>query len=362
MTNRLPHLSTRLLVWLTGLVVALCVTVALPGCKKKPPRPPVTPYAGPTAGDAAAFHLTYDPELKLGDIPRPGLDGRGCGAVTDYRAYAHALSTRAFAACPSDAPFAKRSALGESVLAALGVRQLLCGAFHRPVTYRTLDIHEREDGIAVRVLFRDKWIGNFVAIVRGPRELSTPRPVILALHGHSQAPEGFLGDLRDMNAVRRGYIVAAPAFEAMCTGQAEHDVTQTLLDKGQSILGLRAYQTLVVLRYLHHLHAVDSRRVGLIGHSGGGTLGNVLIRLAPGAFAAYATDNTSEYRGKHKALFTDDMVPALQPLALEINDFATAGLPVLRMPYGFLDVATRQPDMERVGDFFDAHLHPLSNP
>ena len=96
---------------------------------------------------------------------------------------------------------------------------------------------------------------------------------------------------------------------------------------------------------------MDPARIGLIGHSGGSSTGNLTVRLGAG-FAAYVSDYHVEYAEwvADFEVIHCETVPALYPYAALINDFATSATPVLTVPYGYTD------GVEPIFGFFDQHL------
>jgi len=113
------------------------------------------------------------------------------------------------------------------------------------------------------------------------------------------------------------------------------------------------------LAYLRALPGIDAQRIGLIGHSGGSSLGNLVVRLEP-HFAAYVSDHEVDFRTKDFfELNHCEIVPGLFPLHRLINDLSTAQPPVLRVRYSYgrrkwfgLD----RRESRRILDFFVANL------
>lgn len=184
-----------------------------------------------------------------------------------------------------------------------------------------------------RILFRDPWVGRFEAILLLPPGPG-PFPAVLALHGHGDSPEIFRDDYHGREYPARGIAILMLGFRAMGVDADEHHATRALLGHGLHLMGLRVYESLVGLRYLRERPEIDAARIGLIGHSGGSSTGNLLIRVEPG-LAAYVPDHSVDYR---HLLWVEryhcETVPGLAPLQRQINDFSTSRVPVLRVPYG----------------------------
>lgn len=131
----------------------------------------------------------------------------------------------------------------------------------------------------------------------------------------------------------------------------EHAVSRELLLDGFTRMGLRVYETFLGLKYLRYLPAVASERIGLIGHSGGSSTGNLTVRLDPGV-SAYVSDHTVDYAEwvPFFRVYHCETVPELYPYSLLINDFETGSVPVKTVPYGYTG------RMGEIFDFFDRHL------
>lgn len=127
-----------------------------------------------------------------------------------------------------------------------------------------------------------------------PKNASGPLPTLLCLHGHGYGVNGLVG--LDCNgephhdpdyhhsfavqAVKRGYAVFAPellGFGRRREGEIENShqsscqtLAGTALMLGQTLLGWRVYDTVRVLDYLETRPEVDTKRIGVMGISGGG--------------------------------------------------------------------------------------------
>lgn len=71
---------------------------------------------------------------------------------------------------------------------------------------------------------------------------------------------------------RLGVISPNYLFRAMVCSRRENDLSIELLKNGLTLMGIRVYETLLMEKYLQHLAVVDSRRIGLLGHSGGNSV------------------------------------------------------------------------------------------
>ena len=116
------------------------------------------------------------------------------------------------------------------------------------------------------------------------------------------------------------------------------------------MMGVRVAEHRMALRYLQSREDVLSDQVGLMGHSGGSTAGNLTIRLGMG-YAGYISDYAGHYHNIVEGdLLIDETAPSVFALGLLINDFSTADVPILRVPYGY------ENNPAAVFSFFDEQL------
>jgi len=129
-------------------------------------------------------------------------------------------------------------------------------------------------------------------------------------------------------------------------------VSTHLLRNGFTLMGIRVYEALLAAKYLRGLPTVDPHRVVIVGHSGGSSTANLVVRVTDW-FAAEVADHEVDYRDVCDGLVHCETVPALVPLAADVNDDATLAIPRLYVPYGLRGAETRQ----RVLAFLDRQLH-----
>jgi len=192
-----------------------------------------------------------------------------------------------------------------------------------------------------RLRFRDPHLGVFGALLLLPEAGAGPYPAVLALPGHNETPEDHRDRRHGALLAQRGFAVLVPALRAYDSREAEHEATVALLCQGFSLLGLRVYEALVALRYLAEHAEVDADRVGLLGHSGGSATLNLVVRLTS-IPRALVTDTATGYLNVQEGPFgkrfiLDETHFAVAAMAEPINQFATAGCPVLQVPYGAPD-------------------------
>jgi hypothetical protein len=189
-----------------------------------------------------------------------------------------------------------------------------------------------DPGLAL--VFHDPLVGAFEGILLLPPG-EGPFPAVLALHGHGDRAERFIELHHGRDYPARGIALLALTFRGMNIDAHEHRATRELLAHGLHLMGVRAYEALRALAYLRSLPRIDARRIGVIGHSGGSSLGNLLVRLDP-RLAAYVSDHQVDYRSSGwREPYHCETVPGLFPIHRQVNDLSTAGLPVLRVRYGY---------------------------
>jgi hypothetical protein len=190
-------------------------------------------------------------------------------------------------------------------------------------------------GTERRLLFADPFVGTFQVRLLLPGS-EPPWAGVLALHGHGQESADVLDDLFGRDYAADGLALATLDFRAMGADASEDEAVRALLEQGFTLEALRIYESLLVLKYLRWLPEVDGARLAVVGHSGGSVAWNLAIRRDP-PIAAYVSDLTSDYCDVWKGWLLDDTVPDLYPVHVALNELETAGLPVLRVPYGYPD-------------------------
>ncbi|MBM4372196.1 MAG: hypothetical protein FJ098_11110, partial [Deltaproteobacteria bacterium] len=203
------------------------------------------------------------------------------------------------------------------------------------------------------LLFEDPWVGVFEGILLLP-EGTGPFPTILALHGHNDSAAVFRDDYHGSEYPGRGYGILMLTLRVMGSGLAsltEHEVAVKFVEEGYALMGMRVYEGLLGLKYLRHAAGIDHTHIGLIGHSGGSSAGNLIVRLDTG-LRAYVSDHSvdwAEWVPEFQVIHCET-VPDLYPYSALLDDFSTAAVPVLRVPYKYAN------GMDEVFGFFDAAM------
>jgi len=205
-------------------------------------------------------------------------------------------------------------------------------------------------------IFADPLVGEFEALQLEPSE-SDPMPAIIGLHGHFDTPEIFAENYLGADLAAAGYLVLMPQFRAMNCFGPEDEISRALISGGFNLMAMRVYETLLLEKYLRSLPRVDSRRIGILGHSGGSSTANLAVHLTDG-IAAQVTDYYVDWRDRCIPPPLDlpvhcETVPGLFPLSTTFPDDRSAPLPRLSIPYAENGFAA---DADAILDFFATHL------
>ena len=255
--------------------------------------------------------------------------------------------------------------LGQAELAAAVERALNLSFLRRGIAERSLEVRSTVSdagGYEERALaLTDPYVGTLHAILLLPKGPG-PFPAVIALHGHGDSAEIYRDEHHGRDYPARGLAILMLTFRGMKIDQYEHEATRTLMAHGLHLMGLRVYEALLGLKYLRSLPEIDPERIGLIGHSGGSSTGNLVVRLEP-AFKAYVSDHQVDYRSSDPGEpYHCETVPGLYPLHPLVNDLSTAPVPVKVVRYSY---GRRHPlklfgldrsEAADLLDFFERHL------
>jgi hypothetical protein len=205
---------------------------------------------------------------------------------------------------------------------------------------QTADYEERD------LLFRDPFVGTFKAVLLVPKNAGPgPYPAVLAVHGHGDTAEIYRDNYHGHEWPAQGYAILMLTMRAMNIDTSENTVWHALITEGLSLIGIRVYESLLGFKYLRYLSEIDHARIGLIGHSGGSSTGNLTVRIEP-RLRAFVSDNQVNWFVSGLEMYHCETLPALYPYNQLIDDFTD-----LRDP--------RAEGAIRVHDRDDADLHVL---
>lgn len=302
----------------------------------------------------------YDPD-RLQDQDDPGAD------IDDYqtfvqlaREYADPISVKdirrqlneiaagAVEIIPSLDP---GDNLGETIAEVLNIGFLLERINERLLVVTAIEITETKDYVERHLLFEDPWVGVFEGYLLTPNG-DGPFPGVVAIHGHFEDAAAYRDNYHGIEYPINGHAILMLTMRAMDNDAYERDISLELLTNGFTLMGLRAYETLLGVKYLRYLSTVDEKRIGLIGHSGGSAACNLTVRLDAG-IGAYVSDMVSEYAEwwPDQDFIHCETIPELYPYHELVNDFSTGITPILTVPYAY------ENSMEEIFSFFDETLN-----
>jgi len=190
------------------------------------------------------------------------------------------------------------------------------------------------------LLFSDPYVGTFKGILLTPPAQigsSANYPIVLALHGHGETAEIYRDTYFATDYPKHGLGILILTFRAMDPWLGEHIPWEHLILNGFNLMGLRVYEALIGLKYL--ACSPEARHVGLIGHSGGSSTGNLVVRIAPELLRAYVSDYQIDYaKLDAPEPYHCETIPKIYPYHVAINNFATVeaqGVTVYSVPYGY---------------------------
>lgn len=321
---------------------------------------------GESQGDSAAsdhVRVRFDPSYSSGCT-----DSEPC--IADYETF---LAKAADAARPIDQDTLDRQlvdlARGDvplvdpapapdelrlEVIERLNVGWMTAGLGTRPLEVIVTAERSGDFYRETELVLRDELVGDVPALLLRPPG-DGPYPAVVAVHGHGDDARVYRDSYHGSEYPGHGYAILILTMRAMGIDQYEHEISRRLLRAGFSLIGLRSYESLLGLEYLRARSDVRIDRIGLIGHSGGSSTGNLTIRImdpgSPARFRAFVSDHHVDFfLSSLVEAYHCETVPALYPLHPAINDLTSAPVAARTVPYGYpFGVAG-------IMSFFDQHL------
>ncbi|MBI5526316.1 MAG: hypothetical protein HY897_08270 [Deltaproteobacteria bacterium] len=240
-------------------------------------------------------------------------------------------------------------ALRDAILDKLNMRFLVEGLEGRPFGVKVVANAETEEYRETSLLFEDPYVGTFKGLLLKPKR-GRAFPGIVAIHGHGDDAAAYRDTYHGSEYPGRGYAVLMRTMRAMNIDEHEHAVTRALLLDGFNLIALRAYETMLGVSLMRCLPDVDPDRIGLIGHSGGSSSGNLVVRLDP-RVKAYVSDHQVNWHSSGEGEpYHCETAPSLYPWHDLINDFSTSETSVLQALYGYVT------GMDEIWQFFAEKL------
>ncbi|MFQ5528431.1 MAG: alpha/beta hydrolase family protein [Thermoanaerobaculia bacterium] len=244
-----------------------------------------------------------------------------------------------------------RGTLRKRILQELNIGFLLHDLRRDNRVVRTKRERRRSGFIERKLAFDDTEVGSFEATLLLPPG-DGPHPAVLGLHGHHDDDEVFARRYLGKDLALRGYVVLIPRFRNFDCSAKENRIARRLLGEGFTLMGLHVYESMLALRYLADLDVVESRRIGVLSHSGGSSIASLLVRISDD-ISAQVSDYQVDFRNRcgPRAVHCETL-PGLALLALEIRDGRSLRIPRKVVPYGFEEPSVRR----EIEAFFERHL------
>jgi hypothetical protein len=335
-------------------LLCLCCVAVLSACSSEDDAPPPPPNVTVATDLSQTFDCT----------------ARNCLAkyrsfVADHPQFAHPRPQATVLAelaaieaepLPPDMELSQ-GALRTKIVDALNIGFMLEGLDARPLQVTIFTETEDAGVTSRRLIFGDPLVGEFEALQVEPAG-SQRVPAIIGLHGHFDTPAIFAKKFLGAELAAQGYLVIMPQLRAMGCFGPEDEISRTLISGGFNLMALRVYEALLMEKYLRSLDRVDSRRIGILSHSGGSSTANLVVHLTNG-LAAQVTDYYVDWRDRcvpppFNLPVHCETVPGLFPLSTTFPDDRSAPIPRLSIPYGENGFAD---DASAVSEFFATHLH-----
>ena len=200
--------------------------------------------------------------------------------------------------------------------------------------------HEKETGLLRETVLEviDPHVGRFDVLLLEPLRGKGVPSAILALHGHGDNPETMARKYLGRQLAEQGHHVALPrlrAHECQRNPNLENEVAIDLWAHGFSLMGLHVYEALVTRRVAASHWKASMTKWGILGHSGGSSLSNLLTRVSSD-FEAKVVDYFVDFNNRcgPERIHCETFGP-LFPLANDINNEKTLGVAHMSVPYGY---------------------------
>lgn len=243
--------------------------------------------------------------------------------------------------------------LREQIIQELNIGFILEGINQRELVVTTIAVRQYEKYNEKELLFEDPQVGTFSVLLLIPEE-GESHPAILGLHGHGDSKEVFKRKFFGEKLAEEGFVVIMPSFRDMNCDEIEKNISKELLFEGFTLMGLRVYETHLLIKYLKHTDFVDKDRIGIIGHSGGGEIVNLISRVSPDLKAG-VYDFSSDLLDMCDPIdprIHCQTIPTLGYYSPQINNNSTVKIPLRKFDYGYPGLN----DKQEVINFFKENL------
>jgi len=288
--------------------------------------------------------------------------------IQKYREYSHQFTDAELdqqfdeaAAYIDEHPEGKHATnLRRKITKKLNIRFLLKNIDEEELNVEIVEINKHKKYTEKELLFKDTEVGDISALILIPKGHG-PWPAIIGLHGHGDSKEIFKKNYFAKDLVKKGFVVIMPDLRAMCCDNSEEKISEKLLANGFTLMGLRMYEAHLLIEYLKSKNFVN-KKIGIIGHSGGSELANLVVRVSEDIKAG-----VSDFQSDMLDLCWDrkdciipspncrthcQTIPALSYYMPQINDESTLEIPFLKFDYKYPE----SNDKEEVINFFVENL------
>ncbi len=246
--------------------------------------------------------------------------------------------------------------LAAALVDGLNIDFLLEGLNRRPLFVTTVAESKVDDYDSRTLLFTDRYVGTFRAVMLTPRT-DGPHPGVVGVHGHAQDAEMFMAEDYGELYPAEGYTVLAPTLRVLGGGLDEESwLAEELLLDGFTTEGVHMYEVLLCIKYLRYVEDIGPERIGLVGHSFGSGLVNLMLRLFPDLGGGVTDLFNSYLELTNDGDLTASTTPQIWQYHGLVNDFTTAIVPSLKVPYGYYDEIEQYSYMPMVFRFLKQHV------
>ncbi|MBI5495292.1 MAG: hypothetical protein HY904_09695 [Deltaproteobacteria bacterium] len=235
----------------------------------------------------------------------------------------------------------------------LGLPALTAGFGGRPLEIALVASVQFPGYVEEDVRMTDALVGTMEVTRLVPR--TSPRGAVVGIHGHDRDRQDFSDNLLGRELAASGLLVMMPTLRAMECDAEESAVAAHLSANHLSLMGVRVYEVLLVLKHLDGRPDVPRGHVALMGHSGGSTVAALVARVTSGV-SVLVTDYDVDFLNRCPRPGKPDLphcetIPAFRPLRSRLQDPGTLDLHWLKVPYAYGDAAKRAEIIRFVGSY-----------
>lgn len=250
--------------------------------------------------------------------------------------------------------------LKKKIINKLNIGFVLKNINKKELIVETINVNKYKKYTEKKLLFKDTEVGDISVLILIPKGHG-PWPAIIGLHGHGDSKEIFKKNYFGKYLAKKGFVVILPDLRAMCCDKPEENISEELLSNGFTLMGLRVYETQLLIKYLKSKKFVNSE-IGIIGHSGGSELANLVIRInnsLKAGISDFESDMLDLCWDRKDCIIPSpycrthcQTIPALSYYMPQINDSSTLEIPFLKFNYKYPEAD----DKEQVLNFFETNL------